>query len=133
LGKGKRIEIYNKYQGRCAYCGQKITYEQMQKDHIHPRFKEHWLKSEKMKKINGTPLEINDIDDINNFNPACKRCNYIKATYSIEKFREIIANKIKTINNNSAYKMIKDYGLIIETKAPVVFYFEKYFLIGRIK
>jgi len=36
MNKRQRIEIYNKYQGHCAYCGEEIDYKQMQVDHHVP-------------------------------------------------------------------------------------------------
>jgi len=35
--KQKRIEIYSKYNGRCAYCGEEIQLKDMQVDHIIPK------------------------------------------------------------------------------------------------
>ena len=34
MTKDKRLKVYNKFDGRCAYCGQKIEYKDMQVDHI---------------------------------------------------------------------------------------------------
>ncbi len=37
MTKAKRFQVYNKYGGRCAYCGKKIEYKDMQVDHIDPQ------------------------------------------------------------------------------------------------
>lgn len=36
ISKKKRMIVYEKYDGHCAYCGEKIAYEDMQVDHFIP-------------------------------------------------------------------------------------------------
>ena len=38
MNKKQREQIYKKYNGRCAYCGEKIEYKDMQVDHIKPKY-----------------------------------------------------------------------------------------------
>lgn len=125
MKKELREKIYNKYQGHCAYCGDEITYKQMQVDHIFPQAKNHWIKGrEVMQQHTNTPIP-KDIDDFDNLNPACRKCNLWKGVFSIELFRSEILDQVKRANNYSAnYRMAKKYGLITETAMPVVFYFE---------
>lgn len=37
MTKEERLKVYNKYGGRCAYCGREIEYKDMQVDHIVPK------------------------------------------------------------------------------------------------
>ena len=37
ISKAKRELVYNKYNGRCAYCGREIAYKNMQVDHFIPK------------------------------------------------------------------------------------------------
>lgn len=60
ISKEKRLKIYNKYNGRCAYCGCKLEYKDMQVDHIIPQ------------RIAGS---TNDLD---NLMPTCRTCNHYK-------------------------------------------------------
>ncbi|KKK70780.1 hypothetical protein LCGC14_2920550, partial [marine sediment metagenome] len=55
----------------------------------------------------------------------CRRCNYHKATLTIEKFREVISNKPEVLKEDPAYRVAIDYNLVVETGMPVKFYFEK--------
>lgn len=38
MKKDIRKQIYDKYQGHCAYCGCELEYKDMQIDHITPIF-----------------------------------------------------------------------------------------------
>ena len=121
-----RQKVYVKYGGHCAYCGSEIKYKDMQVDHIFPQAKSHWIGHQGMKKHSELYGNIpNDINQFDNLNPSCRRCNYHKNTLDIEQFREVIAYKIKMLNNYYAYSVAKDYGLVKETAMPVLFYFEK--------
>jgi len=68
--KNRRIKIFNKFNGRCAYCGQKIKIENFEIDH-------------KIPKIAGEK----EIHEYKNLVPACKTCNSIKNNLTIEEFR----------------------------------------------
>ena len=36
IKKSEREQVHLKYHGRCAYCGKKIAYKDMQVDHLIP-------------------------------------------------------------------------------------------------
>ena len=117
MKKEKREIIHKKYNGHCAYCGKKITYKQMQVDHIRAKsIFNYGIKNE---------IPNYDVDDIRNLNPSCRRCNYHKHKLTIEEFRKIIAYKIKICNDHYFYKIARDYKLIKETNNTVLFHFEK--------
>jgi hypothetical protein len=66
------------------------------------------------------------VDSIENYNPACPRCNRWKSTFDLETFRKEIGeqlNRLYRYNNN--YRIAFDYGMITENKEPIKFYFEK--------
>lgn len=101
-----RNEVYGKYAGRCAYCGESISRRQMQVDHIKPQY------------LGGSA-------DMDNLNPACFACNNYKLTYSIEELRQQIELQIKRARERSVnFRIAERYGLIEVTGKPVVFYFE---------
>lgn len=114
-----REEVYNKCNGRCAYCGKNITIKQMQVDHKEPLFRNYTdMQLEWYKRERGT-------DDMDNLLPSCARCNRWKSTYTIEQFRTEISKQIQRLNDyNNNYRMAKDYNLIQETNQSVIFYFE---------
>ena len=114
-----REKVYMKYSGRCAYCGEPITYKQMQVDHLVPIFRGwSYEQIEKCGIERGT-------DDFSNLMPSCAKCNNHKSTFSIEQFRAEIKVQIKRLQrDSSAYRRALKYGLIEETNKEVVFYFE---------
>lgn len=124
--KFDRPLIYAKYSGRCAYCGEKITYKQMQVDHIIPQvdFVRHVTNRvhipDFLKHL--TPDDVNHID---NLNPSCRICNKWKSFHSLEMFRSELHSQVKRLNAYSpSYRMAKRYGQITEIHSPITFYFE---------
>jgi len=136
MDKKQRESVHNKFNGHCAYCGKEIGYKEMQVDHLIPKW--HTWTDRELERHNkyvqslidnNIPTNAKKImrgaDSLNNYMPACRRCNYNKSTLSIEEFRKVIAHKPKVLANNTAYKMAIDYGLITENPVKVTFYFEK--------
>lgn len=114
IPKKTRIEIYNKYDGHCAYCGKKIEYKDMQVDHLVPIQRERFHKY--------TEEEIESFD---NYMPACRRCNHYKRAHSLETFRQMIEEiPHKLTRDNYIYKIGLDYSLLEEHRHSITFYFE---------
>lgn len=115
MNKEQRLQVYNKYNGHCAYCGKEIDYKDMQIDHIIPQYKG---------KLQGkTTEELNSFD---NYNPSCRSCNLRKANFSLEQFREEIKSQAKREMQRFQSRMSLAYGLIeYYPNREVVFYFEK--------
>ncbi len=124
--KVDREKIYNKFGGKCAYCGIKLN-GKFQLDHIIPKAN---YKNKKYRN-NEFPeflkhLGENDVDHIDNLFPACQSCNVYKHSYDLEFFRRNISRLIFQLNEHSAqFRMAKRYGLVNETGIEVEFYFEK--------
>ena len=107
LAKAERQQVYEKYGGRCAYCGCELDIRDMQVDHIKSVYK-------------------HGEDTLENYNPSCRMCNFYKSMYSVEFLRERIANiPAKLRERQFIYKMAIKYGLVEETGSNVRFYFEK--------
>ena len=113
--------VYEKYNGHCAYCGQPIEYKDMQIDHIKPAF-HNWSEDEKNRLL---PKGRVGGDEIENYNPACRPCNFRKGTDTIEGFREAIKHSLIVLNRDFTYRMAVRYGLIEEKNIDVRFYFER--------
>lgn len=122
-----RQKIFDKYGGRCAYCGCELQ-KGWHVDEINPvrrNYSTDWddEKGKFVRKINGcvNPGGFH----IDNQNPACPSCNINKHSDSLEQFRKMIAHFMVTLNRDSVqYKIAKRYGLIQETNIDVKFYFE---------
>lgn len=100
-----RNNVLNKYNKKCAYCGNDITLEDMKIDHIIPQSK------------GGT-------DNLDNLMPACEICNHYKDSHNINKFKYLLNNIIKKIKKLYIIKVAMRYGLI-EFKEFSNFYFER--------
>ena len=111
-----RKTVYQKYGGRCAYCGEEITLEQMQVDHIEP------LHRGRMQ----LPEEIERLTHIDNLNPACGPCNHRKRTHPLEEFREEIAEQVRRLRRDSnQFRLAERFGLVEAKETPVIFWFER--------
>ena len=120
MKKELRLQIYNKYNGRCAYCGKKIEYKEMQVDHITPQNRV-WAKSED---TNMKWYGVSSVDDINNLNPACRRCNHYKRSLDLEGFREAILTLNERLKKIYIVNVAIDFGLELKEFSGK-FYFEK--------
>lgn len=132
--KGNRQKIFDKYGGRCAYCGCELQ-KGWHVDEIEP-VRRSWKYK---RKENGSIIHGENFEPIkerfmlhperlhlDNQNPACASCNINKHSDGLEEFRKMIAHFITTLNrDNTQYKIAKRYGLITETGIDVKFYFEK--------
>jgi hypothetical protein len=121
-GQTKRQKIYNKYEGRCAYCGEPSTLLTL--DHIKPEAQGGTWK-------------------IRNLNPACYDCNQAKSDLSVDEFRQEITSRLNPNYaprlNHKAKRAIKRHpgiklkltqpskwlNTLKKFSLPVVFYFEK--------
>lgn len=115
ISKKVRLQVYDKYDGHCAYCGKKITYKEMQLDHLIPRQRERFGK-----------YSEEEIENFDNYMPACRRCNHYKRAHSLETFRTMIEEIPKKLfRDNYIYKVGLDYGLVTTNEHKVIFYFEE--------
>lgn len=66
-----RIEVYKKYGGRCAYCGNLIDINTFEVDHIIPKYN------------GGQNIK-------SNYNPSCHHCNMLKLNRDLQTFRVLL-------------------------------------------
>lgn len=149
MKKIDRQKVFDKYGGKCAYCGCELakgwhvdeiepvrrrtkyiqphwgegireTDECNSHTHPHLQFRE-WIDGKTIAGGCDYPERFN----VDNQNPACASCNINKHSGSLEDFRKLISGFMKHLNEvNTQYKIAKRYGLVIEDIKPVVFYFE---------
>lgn len=118
ISKKTRQQVYDKYEGHCAYCGREIAYKDMQIDHIVPLkrgISRLWVEDRGYKR--GT-------DDLDNLLPSCRMCNFRKGTLSVEIFRKEIQHQAEEVCKTFQVRMSLAYGLLERVDKPVVFYFE---------
>ena len=115
IPKKTRTEVYNKYDGHCAYCGKKLEYKDMQLDHLIPRQRERFKK-----------YSEEEIECFENYFPSCRRCNHYKRAHSLETFRKMIEEIPKKLyRDNYIYKIGLDYKLLVPDEHKIKFYFEQ--------
>ncbi len=147
MKKVDRELVFNKYGGKCAYCGCDLT-KGWHVDEVEPcirktkRIAGHWshpdahmMTEEEMQLNKVVWVNEKDIFDgyefpervhLDNQNPACASCNIMKNRNTLEGFRYQIAQFIPSLNLYiNQYKFAKRYGLVVETQKLVVFYFEQ--------
>lgn len=106
LSKEERMNVYQKCNGHCAYCGCEIEYKDMQVDHV-------------------MPLRIGGVDEISNMLPACRSCNHYKATLDVEGFRKYLAGIHKRLLRDSIpYQVAERFGIVKHVSDEVKFYCE---------
>lgn len=108
ITKADRLQVFNKYGGRCAYCGRGMEIKEMQVDHL-------------------IPLRSGGADNMENYMPACRRCNHYKRGSSLETFRRMIGKIPEKLQRDSyIFKVGVDYGFFEVWDRNVTFYFESY-------
>jgi len=126
VSKKNRQIIYDKYGGKCAYCGTELL-KGWHVDELLPVRRNMKYDKAKSKFIyDGTYLHPERLN-IDNQMPSCPSCNINKHSLPLESFRALISGFMTHLNEvNTQYKVAKRYGLVEETIKPVVFYFEKF-------
>jgi hypothetical protein len=97
IPQSERLIVLNKYNCKCAYCGNNLTLATL--------------------KLDPTPDSIY---------PSCMRCKRRKGSKSIEQYRSIIKSQYYALNAlSSKYNLCKDYGMVADVTNDVIFHFEK--------
>lgn len=107
MKKNIREKVWKKYDCKCAYCGNDLEYNKLQVDHIDAKF-------------------LGGKDDISNYNPSCRECNFYKSTFTIDGFREQIATILDRVKKPFIVRLAIKYGLISFKPFDGLFYFEKH-------
>ena len=124
MKKTDRELIFNKYDGKCAYCGCELT-KGWHADHIEPIVRDFIYNKNKQRFETKGICRNPENDNLQNYNPSCPSCNIQKNSYTLEQFRENIKQFINSLNQYSTqYKFAKKYGLVFETDIEVKFHFE---------
>jgi len=115
--KKRRSFVFNKYEGKCAYCGYDIRIDNFQIDHIVSKFEVQYYRE----KYNGFKY-----DDYENLNPACCSCNNFKRAHTLEDFRYEILCQIERLRRaKPTFRLAERYGLISCNPDNIIFHFEK--------
>lgn len=110
LSRQERLQVYEKCNGHCAYCGCELPLKDMQVDHVIPL----------------ALISDDKSETFLNYLPACRSCNHYKSAMSLETFRRMIERMPDVLMRDSVtYKNAVRFGLVTPTPHKVEFYFEK--------
>lgn len=129
MKKSEREIVFNKYGGKCAYCGCELQ-KGWHVDELLPVVRDWEYVPSKGKSQFDMVKRFTGMRNPENLNadnqmPACPSCNILKSSMDLEGFRLVISGFINSLNSYiNQYKFAKRYGLVEETNKPVVFYFE---------
>lgn len=84
MKKSDRQIIFDKYGGKCAYCGCELQ-KGWHVDHIEPVDRHLFTK-----KPNRPERDV-----LTNLNPSCASCNNYKHSHSLEQFRSEVGQLVK--------------------------------------
>lgn len=131
LTQSQRAALRMKFGGRCAYCGCELPEKGWHADHVEAALRK-WEFGPRRQ--DGTRRTIatgehwrpeNDV--MENLFPACAPCNLFKATFSLEVFREQIAEQAERARQYSVnFRTAERFGQVKVTACTIVFWFEKY-------
>jgi hypothetical protein len=72
------------------------------------------------------PKKLAGKNEMDNYNPSCRRCNHYKTTLPLEKFRDIwLGGLEERLRKIYIVRVALDYGIIELKKWDKKFYFEK--------
>ena len=126
MRKSDRIKIFEKYGGKCAYCGCDLT-KSWHADHIQPIVRDSKWDRKRGRFVNGGTCRNPENEILQNYNPSCSSCNIQKNSFTLEQFRSNIQGFLNSLNQYSTqYKFVKRYGLVTETQNEVKFFFETF-------
>ena len=107
--KEQRKLVYEMYGGHCAYCGCELELKDMQVDHFNSVY------------------AYDGENEIENYMPSCRQCNFYKSTGTIEQFRQNLKETmLKGLKKTFQYRLLVKYGLIQENDKEIKFYFEEH-------
>lgn len=107
--KEQRKLVYQMYEGRCAYCGCELEFKDMQVDHFNSVY------------------AYDGKDELENYMPSCRQCNFYKSTGTIEQFRQNLKETmLKGLKKTFQYRLLVKYDLIQENDKEIKFYFEEH-------
>jgi len=113
MDKERQI-IYNKSNGRCWYCGDKLEGKRWHKDYFEPVIRD------------GGEITYPERDHIDNLVPACDPCNLFKAAFSLDDLRYEIEQQVERARQYSVnFRTAERFGLVKVIGDGVKFHYEK--------
>lgn len=115
IKKEVRERVFKKYKGHCAYCGKVLnSIKDMQIDHLVP-----------IRAAEEGKADWREVENENNYMPACRRCNHYKRAHDLETFRTMIQEIPKKLRRDSyIFNVGEDFGIVGSNEQIIKFWFE---------
>ena len=133
LSKPVRAALRMKFGGRCAYCGCELPEKGWHADHVEAvERKTAYVKTPDDPRHSYKFVQTGEVwhperDTLDNLFPSCRACNIDKHATPLELWREQMQDRVGVCRRNySAFRHAERFGLVVEIKKPVVFWFETY-------
>lgn len=125
LTKTQRAVLFERYSGRCAYCGDHLK-ARWCADHVEPVIRE--TRYERGKGFVQTGRVLHDgRDTLANMLPSCPPCNISKGSHSLEGWRRELLRSTEYLERNypTFRTAVRFRRVMVEhVNEPVRFYFE---------
>ena len=109
ISKTKKEKAFNIYNGRCAYCGCILSFDETEFDHSTP------VKAMQTDDDSLNKFRQDFIESQYNIVPACHDCNSVKNSKSSGEFKLYLENKLmEDLNKNQLYRIAKKFGFVQE-------------------
>ena len=111
LTKVERQSLFNKFGGKCAYCGCDLP-ARWHADHLKP------IERKLTHQNGGGFVQTGEAwrpenHAIENMMPACPPCNISKATLDLDGWRKWLEGHVRSLNaHNTPYRLAKAYGFV---------------------
>lgn len=123
LTKSQRETLKGMFGGLCAYCGKPLGgrwhadhFQAVKRDHRWDRDARKWVLIGQQRP---------EHDTVANLMPACPPCNIDKHSMTLEEWRKKLQQACRVLADHTAtYRHAVRFGLVQETGAAVIFYFE---------
>ena len=122
LSRKVRQQVYEKYDGHCAYCGCELAYKDMQVDHVDPCYRN----DPESKTGNEVKKSADELNQLDNLMPSCRMCNFYKSVSTLEAFRKRLQETLlPNVERPFQFRLAQKYGLVEVHEKPIRFYFEE--------
>lgn len=106
LSQAKKSAVFEKYEGRCAYCGKELTTSNFHIDHINPK-------------------SCGGGNETSNLNPSCANCNASKSDKDLEDYRLFMMIRNSAFNGiitTALWRLLQNRGVMINLPIHIFHY-----------
>jgi 5-methylcytosine-specific restriction endonuclease McrA len=137
MKKKQRLEVFNKYNGLCAYTGKTLE-QDWQVDHVQSRINNEFQCYNNSSSIEEIKQKLKECDYIDNLLPALRIVNHYKRGHGLEGFRRYMLSFHKRLQKlpkkttilktekrkEYMYKVASAFDITIDKPFSGQFYFE---------